>query len=801
MRKHLVALLIVAIASVSLFAPFTVSVSPTTHTPEITPTVAYAQENGDIKFGCGIGPWGDVRQCLPMIVYYGLAAPTAWFASIVANLLDFFIFYSLRGETYKSFDFVEEGWTITRDISNIFFIFSLLMIAISIILGVSFVGNPKKLLINVIVVALLINFSLFFTGVIIDASNLLAKSFYNNINVTTASGEEFTEPALSALVTDSRDNPKSLTVAVLSKLQVQNLLGEEQNIRDLGSVPNQIVFLLMLTVINVILIYVFFVVTWLFLARVITLIMAIVLSPFAFITLALPMGAKIPKLGFKSWINTVLSVSFMAPVFLFFMFLILKFVNNQSFVVLTPSSEGFLMTFLQILIPFALVMALIFAAKKVTVDMSGELAKGVVKAGTSITQLGAGIALGAATGGAALAATKTLGAAGAATARAGRTLESSRGKSWIGNLARRGVGQGLRTAGERAARGSFDWRNTQTGQNISRRLGISSAPLFNTGKRTGGFRQQQADFQRKAQERAEALQLQDDDKLLGELRKANANLTAIETNVSDDLNKAKKDEEKVREEHKVTLRDFNAKKNNLTDATSARDTAAADVKNAQETLANQNLSPAEKAAAQQTLQGARARQSVAQTDYEKAYDQYSKAKIARDKGEEKVQDYKDAVSGVKEAVNLEFNMSLKEAEKQRDDAQRAVNYENYRRRRTAADQVRDLSWSNVLRNTSGAVGGVTAGGVATAAILSGAPIVLAGAGAAGVGYAATKLADALGKKLEGVSGLRDRTSDRIIQGIKKGTKATQKQTNVIQTNAQRQRDNQQKSRGNQNQSS
>ncbi|MBU4536668.1 hypothetical protein KJ603_01360, partial [Patescibacteria group bacterium] len=73
---------------------------------------------------------------------------------------------------------VNIGWQVIRDFSNMLFIFVLLFLSIGTILGLSSY-NVKNSIKNIILAALLINFSLFFTNVIIDVSNVAAVGFYN----------------------------------------------------------------------------------------------------------------------------------------------------------------------------------------------------------------------------------------------------------------------------------------------------------------------------------------------------------------------------------------------------------------------------------------------------------------------------------------------------------------------------------------------------------------------------------------------------------------------------------------------
>src|SRR3989338_7106401 len=69
------------------------------------------------------------------------------------------------------------GWTAMRDIANIVIIGMFTFIAVSTILGIKEYG-AEKMIARVLVVAVLINFSLLFTKIIVDASNFTAAQFY-----------------------------------------------------------------------------------------------------------------------------------------------------------------------------------------------------------------------------------------------------------------------------------------------------------------------------------------------------------------------------------------------------------------------------------------------------------------------------------------------------------------------------------------------------------------------------------------------------------------------------------------------
>ncbi len=66
------------------------------------------------------------------------------------------------------------GWTSVRDIANLFIVLGFVVIGISFALRIGEYGS-KKVLFSLIIIALLVNFSGLFCGLIIDASNIIMK--------------------------------------------------------------------------------------------------------------------------------------------------------------------------------------------------------------------------------------------------------------------------------------------------------------------------------------------------------------------------------------------------------------------------------------------------------------------------------------------------------------------------------------------------------------------------------------------------------------------------------------------------
>lgn len=120
---------------------------------------------------------------VPGVASAGLVTSTLWdivvnvfgsFAGLGGLLLNYAILhYVTEGYEVELVSTINNLWVVTRDIFNITFIFGLLYIGFKMILD-SENSNTKRWLISLILAALLINFSLYITKVVIDFTNILA---------------------------------------------------------------------------------------------------------------------------------------------------------------------------------------------------------------------------------------------------------------------------------------------------------------------------------------------------------------------------------------------------------------------------------------------------------------------------------------------------------------------------------------------------------------------------------------------------------------------------------------------------
>lgn len=433
---------------------------------------------------CGIGitaSTGSIEGCIVRGVYYLFLYPSAWLASMGGNVFDWFIGYTLSSDSYSQADFVEKGWRIVRDIANLSFIFVLLYIAFRFVLGLEG-RDVQKTLIKIIGIALVINFSLFATRLIIDAGNILGRVFYERITVTGA-GEGSTGYTPLSVGLISKVNPQRLlssgmfapTASITATTgQENNTLGELNDGASgasLNSTGFQILVLLTAAGVNLVLAYVFFSVGIFFVARTIGLWFQMIFSPIAFLSVAVPKvgSAGGGRFEFSKWLATTFSLSFMVVVFMFLLYLTIMFLGVAfgSLIDAGENSSG-LTLFLEVLIPFIVVALLLLAAQKQAKEMSGEFGTAMVsglKKGLMLAVGGAGLAL----GGAALVG----GAVGRQTA--GRLASSK----WANKEAKTGWGRARVNAAKRLQNSTFDTRNVKIPKPLT--SGLRSGLSYATG--------------------------------------------------------------------------------------------------------------------------------------------------------------------------------------------------------------------------------------------------------------------------------------------------------------------------------
>ncbi|MDQ5955336.1 MAG: hypothetical protein QG621_339, partial [Patescibacteria group bacterium] len=183
--------------------------------------------NGEISDSCWKSSWAI---CFSNVVYVFTVGLMSIFAYIGAFVFDTAIQISLQSVTYSQY-FLTQSWAAVRDLANMIFIFLLVYLAITVILQAETQGT-MKMLAGIIIAALLINFSFFFTRLVIDGGNLLALQFYNAIDAPslTESAQNSTGVVGTGVTNiashlTSNGNVKDLTRGIMDVIGVQSLVG------------------------------------------------------------------------------------------------------------------------------------------------------------------------------------------------------------------------------------------------------------------------------------------------------------------------------------------------------------------------------------------------------------------------------------------------------------------------------------------------------------------------------------------------------------------------------------------------
>lgn len=131
------------------------------------------------------GTWESVNNVIKLVVWTITAQFFGFLVWTGGALLDYTVrtFIVEFGIGFQSWGLgfaVNNLWTVVRDLFNLTFIFALVYIGFRMILD-SDDSGAKKAIVNLVIAALLVNFSLFFTKAIIDFTNITATQVANVI--------------------------------------------------------------------------------------------------------------------------------------------------------------------------------------------------------------------------------------------------------------------------------------------------------------------------------------------------------------------------------------------------------------------------------------------------------------------------------------------------------------------------------------------------------------------------------------------------------------------------------------------
>lgn len=221
------------------------------------------------------------------------------------------------GDFYNGIPALNEVWLVIRNMSSIFIIFALLYSSIKVIVGAGSSSATKELIVKIVIAGVLINFSLFFTKVLIDGSNLVSLQFYRAIAPKSAGSlstlsSAFNDGGLSDIFMSSFKIPRIYQKSALETSDVPLSIG----IATIGGMLMMITAAISLLAASVAIMF-----------RTAILIFIMAASPIYFAAMIFPQledKAKEVTKMFKS------QLIFM-PTYLFLMYVALKLISSPGF--------------------------------------------------------------------------------------------------------------------------------------------------------------------------------------------------------------------------------------------------------------------------------------------------------------------------------------------------------------------------------------------------------------------------------------------------------------------------------------
>lgn len=223
-----------------------------------------------------------------------LSEISLWVAGLALKLTIFVLKFVIELGGYNGYldsQAVLVGWVMVRDVVNMGFVIILLVIAFGTILGLE-QYEWKKMLVKFVLAAILVNFSRTICGLIIDAAQVVMTTFVNGVAATAGGNliQAFSINDIMSLSNSGFKAPDPQSVFIASMV----------------AVAFSIMMLVTMSIFLVILLF-----------RMVSLWVAIVLSPIAFVAGIIPQTQKYASEWWKDFMNNVIS----GPLLIFFLWL------------------------------------------------------------------------------------------------------------------------------------------------------------------------------------------------------------------------------------------------------------------------------------------------------------------------------------------------------------------------------------------------------------------------------------------------------------------------------------------------
>ncbi len=256
---------------------------------------------------------GDFEAAFKCLLY-GLLQFLGWMLSFVATLFQWVVTPSnISGPTGLLNQMVVKNvWVMVRDILNMTFIMILLFAAFCTVFQVDS-WNLKKVWLQILINALLVNFSFPIARIFIDISNVAMYYFLNNLFSGTGGG-----------------NGSAIMTSFSKAAQLSVLLTPE------GYATAQIPYLLASIIFTFILGTTLLVLAALFVIRLVALTMLLMFSPIGFVGYIFPGTSKFAS----DWWSNLFNYSFFGPVMVFMMMVAIAIMKAAPLATFTTAAAG-----------------------------------------------------------------------------------------------------------------------------------------------------------------------------------------------------------------------------------------------------------------------------------------------------------------------------------------------------------------------------------------------------------------------------------------------------------------------------
>jgi hypothetical protein len=296
-----------------------------------------------------------------------IAAFCKQFVSMGAQTLDFALNPNLY--SFTSNTMIVQGWTVVRDVCNLFFLLILLFIAICTILKIE-KYHAKKTLLMLIIMALLINFSKPIAIFIFDGSQLLMNFFLSQM------GQTGTGQTTSTVVAKAAD------IAGLVYDKLPGYWGGGKSLDIAVQYLFAVVFLFMLAV-------AYIVTALMLIIRIVAIMLLIIVSPLAFFAAIVPDFSKMSS----QWWSSLFEYSYYGPAAAFFLLLSSKLENALPQLTASTNSPGGanLSTTVNNIVHYLVVLVFLYASIFMAKKFGGGAGAAVVGNANRFMKWGAGM--------------------------------------------------------------------------------------------------------------------------------------------------------------------------------------------------------------------------------------------------------------------------------------------------------------------------------------------------------------------------------------------------------------------------